>query len=218
RRYPHPMHPEPIEAVLFDSDGTLVDTETISNEVMCDVLGRHGIQVTVEEAVREWSGVDLHEMLRGLQERTRVTLPTDFLDRFRAEQKVALEERTEEIAGAGAMLGDLQLPRAVVSNAPVQKVSLCLRTAGLMHHFDPERIYSAYDVGVWKPAPDVYLHAAASIGVDPRRCAVVEDSVSGVEAGRAAGCRVFAYDAAGHLPDWPDVTRLDALPALLQHL
>lgn len=208
----------PTKAVLFDSDGTLVDTERISNEVMCLCLGRHGIDLGLDEAVREWSGVDIHVMLRTLQERTSVTLPSDFLDGFRVEQMVELEERTLPIPGAPELLDALELPRAVVSNAPVKKVSMCLRAAGLMDRFDPKRIFSAYDVGVWKPAPDVYLHAAQAIGTDPAACAVVEDSASGVEAGRAAGMRVFAFDAHGHLPHWDDVTTIAALPDLLEHL
>merc|ERR1712185_67422 len=106
-----------IEAVLFDNDGTLVDSEAISNEVMVATLGRHGIQLGLEEAVTRWSGVDLHLMLRVLQEESGVTLPEDFLDEFRADQLVQLEARVEAIPGAAEVLRRLELPRAVVSNA-----------------------------------------------------------------------------------------------------
>ena len=212
------MERPPIEAVLFDNDGTLVDSEAISNEVMVATLGRHGIELGLEEAVTRWSGVDLHLMLRVLQEESGVTLPEDFLDEFRAGQLAELEARVEAMPGAAEVLRRLELPRAVVSNAPVTKIALCLRAAGLMEFIDERHLYSAYDVGKWKPDPASYLHAAGSMGVAPERCAVVEDSVSGVEAGRAAGMRTFAFDHRGELPDWPDVERLEALTDLLDRL
>ena len=105
-----------------------------------------------------------------------------------------------------------------MSNAPVTKIALCLRAAGLMEFIDERHLYSAYDVGKWKPDPAPYLHAARAMGIAPERCAVVEDSVSGVEAGRAAGMRTFAFDHRGDLPDWPDVERLEALTDLLARI
>lgn len=212
------MERSPIEAVLFDNDGTLVDSEAISNEVMVASLGRYGIELTLEEAVSRWSGVDLHVMMRTLQEQSGVTLPEDFLDEFRRDQLVQLEARVQPVPGAAEVLRRLELPRAVVSNAPVKKMALCLRTAGLMEFLDEQHLYSAYDVGKWKPDPAAYLHAAEAMGVAPERCAVVEDSVSGVEAGRNAGMRTFAFDHRGDLPEWPDVERLDALTDLLGRL
>ena len=209
------MERSPIEAVLFDNDGTLVDSEAISNEVMVTTLGRHGIELGLEEAVTRWSGVDLHLMLRVLQEESGVTLPGDFLDEFRAGQLAELEARVEAMPGAAEALRRLELPRAVVSNAPVTKIALCLRTAELMEFIDERHLYSAYDVGKWKPDPASYLHAARSMGVAPERCAVVEDSVSGATCLDAADA---VLDHRGELPDWPDVERLEALTDLLDRL
>lgn len=212
------MHRAPIRAVLFDNDGTLVDSESISIEVMVAHLGRHGIPLDPDRAVAEWPGVDLHLMLRRVQEEHAVRLPEGFLDGFRAEQMSELGRRVQPVDGAAEVLARLDLPRAVVSNAPRAKMALCLGTAGLMGLLDERHLYSAYEIGAWKPAPDVYLHAAAAMGFAPEECAVVEDSVSGVEAGRAAGARVFSFDHRGDLPTWPDVERLGSLRDLLGRL
>lgn len=212
------MEHHPIRAVLFDNDGTLVDSERPTYAVLVDCLARHGIDLSLEEALEHWAGVDLRVTLRTLGERAGVTLPDDFLDVYRAEQLKALEAGVGPIDGAPEVLRSLPLPRAVVSNAPVVKMALCLRSAGLMEFLDEQHLYSAYDVGKWKPDPTVYLHAAAALGFEPKHCAVVEDSVSGVEAGRAAGMRVFALDAHGKLPGWDDVERLERLDDLLARI
>ena len=212
------MERPPIEAVLFDNDGTLVDSEAISNEVMVATLGRHGIELGLEEAVTRWSGPGPAPDAAGPPGGERGAVPEDFLDEFRAGRRRARGPR-----GGGARAAEVlrrpRASRAVVSNAPVTKIALCLRAAGLMEFIDERHLYSAYDVGKWKPDPASYLHAARSMARrGPERCAVVEDSVSGVEAGRAAGMRTFAFDHRGELPDWPDVERLEALADLLDRL
>ncbi len=212
------MAQAPIRGILFDSDGTLVDTERISTEVLCDVLTEHGIPANPESAVERWSGRDLNELLRSLQVESRVELPDDFLDRFRAQQHVRLEQEVLPIEGADQVLGALALPRCVASNAPVYKVELCLRTAGLLHHFDEGRIFSAYEVGAWKPAPDLFLHAAHSMQLSPSECVVVEDSEPGVAAALAAGMRVLALDPLGRIPSRPGMVRIGALVEVLEQM
>ncbi len=212
------MGKEPIRAVIFDSDGTLVETERVSYGVLATELDRHGIPMTLEEALEDWSGADMNEMLRVLQARASVKLPDDFMDTFRAAQRVRLETETEPIDGAMELLSELALPRGVASNAPVYKVELCLRTAGLIDYFDTSHIYSAYEVDAWKPEPDVFLHAASSMGFPASQCAVVEDSAPGVEAARAAGMHVFALDPRGRMDLPSDVERLERLEHLLRFL
>ena len=208
----------PIHAVIFDSDGTLVETERVSYEVLASELDRHGIPMTLEEALSDWSGADMNEMLRVLQARANVELPKTFMDTFRAAQHIKLAVETEAIDGAMELLQDLVLPRGVASNAPVYKVELCLRTAGLIDHFDTDHIYSAYEVDAWKPKPDVFLHAASSMGFDPAHCAVVEDSGPGVRAACAAGMHVFALDPTGRMDLPGGVERLERLDHLLDRL
>lgn len=212
------MANHPIRAVIFDSDGTLVETEGVSYGVLAVELNRHGIPITLEEALANWSGADMNEMLRVLQAQAKVTLPGDFMESFRTAQHAKLELETEPIEGAKQLLEGLHLPRGVASNAPVYKVELCLRTAGLIEHFDTANLFSAYQVDAWKPRPDVFLHAASAMGFQPAHCAVVEDSLPGVMAARAAGMQVFALDPKGML-DLPDgVQRLERLDHLLSHL
>lgn len=212
------MGKHPIRAVIFDSDGTLVETERLSYGVLATELNRHGIPMTLEEALANWSGADMNEMLRVLQAQANVTLPKDFMETFRAAQHVELELGTKPIEGAKELLEGLGLPRGVASNAPVYKVELCLRTAGLIEHFDTANLFSAYDVEAWKPRPDVFLHAASSMGFEPAHCAVVEDSCPGVMAARAAGMQAFALDPEGLLDLPGGVQRLERLDHLLSYL
>ena len=111
----------------------------------------------------------------------RELLPTGFLRRHEIE----------------TVLQDLQLPYCVASSGPREKIELSLYTTGLLHYFQG-RIFSAYEVGSWKPAPGLFLHAAHALSVPPERCAVIEDSVLGVQAGRAAGMTVFGYAPSGN--------------------
>lgn len=117
------------------------------------------------------------------------------------------------------MLRQLDRPYCVASSGPRDKIEHSLSITGLLGYF-PGRIFSAYDVGSWKPDPGLFLHAAETMGVAPERCAVVEDSVLGVQAGVAAGMTVFGYAPAGNasvLLDWGAIPfqTMDALPGLL---
>ena len=129
--------------------------------------------------------------LRDIEERGKCTLPDGFEDDLRAYMAAEFESRLEPIEGAAALVEALDVPYCVVSNGPRSKMEVTLRVTGLLDHF-AGRIVSAYEVGVWKPDPALFLHAARMLGVAPGRCAVVEDSGYGIAAGVAAGMQVFA--------------------------
>lgn len=205
----------PIRAVIFDCDGTLVDSETISLAVLMECVAEQGLHITHEEAMERFAGNELSVVFREFESRLGRKLPDDFLDSFRQRQMSHLEERVEAIPGAHDLLGGIELPYCVASNAPLNKIQLVLRTTGLIRHFDESRIFSAYQVQVWKPEPDLFLLAADRLGIDPRECAVVEDSIFGVKAGLAAGMQVFAYDPHQRLPDeFPTVRSVSQLAEL----
>jgi HAD superfamily hydrolase (TIGR01509 family) len=119
-------------------------------------------------------------------------VPEGFVVEFRARCAARFELELEPVAGIEAVLAGLEVPFCVASNGPREKMDVSLRVAGLRDYFG-SRIVSAYEVGVFKPAPDLFLEAARVMGADPRRCAVIEDSVAGVRAGVAAEMSVFAY-------------------------
>lgn len=192
-----------IEAVLFDCDGVLVDSERVAAECIVEFAARFGARFELEEALERFTGARMADNLRDIEERGKCTLPDDFERDLRAHMAVQFETRLEPIDGAAALVGALDLPYCVVSNGPRAKMEATLRIAGLLEHF-AGRIVSAYEVGVWKPDPGLFLHAARMLGVPPERCAVVEDSDYGIAAGVAAGMQVFALvpeERAEALPD-----------------
>lgn len=183
-----------IKAVIFDCDGTLVDSEFISNEVLANYVGEFGLKMTSRDATELFSGGAMAESLGLLQARLGRPLPEHFNVEFRRRQAVALREKLKPIEGSHELLARLTKPYCLASNAPLDKCRLNLEVTGLDQFFTTDRIHSAYQINVWKPQPDLFLKAAESLNVDPASCAVVEDSPVGVAAGRAAGMKVFAYD------------------------
>jgi len=182
-----------IQAVIFDCDGTLVDSEPISQQVLVELFESLGFHVSHAYAMEHWAGRDLAEIFRAVESQLKHSLPDDFTETFRKLQLQRLRDELKPIDGAVALLKSVTKPMCVASNAPLVKVRCCLETTGLIDFFESDRLFSAYDVGVWKPQPDVFLYAAKQLGVQPANCAVIEDSPSGIEAGVAAGMQVFAY-------------------------
>ena len=192
-----------IDAVLFDCDGVLVDSERVAAECIIEFAARYGARFEIEEALERFTGARMADNLRDIEARGNCRLPEDFEDNLRTHMAVEFESRLKPMEGAAALLGSLGLPYCVVSNGPRSKMEVTLRVAGLLEHF-AGRIVSAYEVGVWKPDPGLFLHAARMLGTPPERCAVVEDSGYGIAAGVAAGMQVFALvpeDKADSIPD-----------------
>ncbi len=184
------------EAIIFDSDGTLVDSETLGNQVIVECVAELGLTLTLAEAVAEFRGRKMGDTISRIEQRLGRALPDDFLPELRQRMAVAFEARLEPMAGVPALLRELRVPYCVASNGPHEKMEVSLRATGLLPYFR-DRIYSAYEIGSWKPEPGLFLHAARAMGVEPQRCAVVEDSILGVQAGVAAGMAVFGYAPAG---------------------
>jgi HAD superfamily hydrolase (TIGR01509 family) len=205
------------EAVLFDCDGTLVDSETLTAEVYCALLRELGHAPEPEAILQGCRGRQLAAFLADLEAQFGA-LPGDFVATFRARLAPVLRARLREIEGAGALLAGMTHPVCVASNALRSKIELCLEATGLARFFGG-RIFSAYEVGAFKPAPGLFLHAAQAMGAAPARCLVVEDSEPGVAAGLAAGMRVVALAPEGRpawLPDGvPAIGKLAELPRFL---
>ena len=193
----------PFDAVLFDCDGVLVDSEPITNRVLAEMLGELGWQLTVEDSMRIFTGKAVKDETALIEAMTGFTVTPDWLAEFRARRNEALDRELVEIAGAPAAVRSLHASTAghiaCASGADRHKVRLQLEKIGLLDAFEG-RIFSGHETPRSKPAPDVYLAAAAALGVDPARCAVVEDTVTGATAGVAAGATVFGYSPpeAGH--------------------
>lgn len=208
-----------IEAVIFDCDGTLVDSETLSLRVLVDYIYEFGLEVSYDEAMKRFAGTNLSFVFAELADRMTRPLPDDHVAEFRRRQIDLLRRDLQPMPGADGLLSSLDLPFCVASNAPRNKIEVCLATTGLDIHFAPERIHSAYDIDRWKPEPDLFLLAAERLQFAPQNCVVVEDSLPGVEAGLAAGMTVIALDPHGGLRDKVTgatfIDGLDELPQLL---
>ena len=218
----------PFDAVLFDCDGVLVDSEPITNRVLAQMLGELGWQLTVQESMRIFTGKAVRDETKLIEARTGFSLTPEWLDRFWARRNEALDRDLAEIPGAVAAVRALHATLggriACASGADRGKIELQLEKIGLLDCFEG-RIFSGYETPRSKPFPDVYLAAAEALGVDPRRCAVVEDTVTGASAGVAAGATVFGYSPSELGHSGPAAlrqagvvqvfTRMAELPALL---
>ena len=206
------------EAVIFDCDGTLVDSEKVSIAVLVEYVGRFGFQIDLAEALARWAGGELPKVFAQIQADLHAPLPPDHIDQFRQLQMARLATDVEGIEGAYELVAGIQVPFCVASNAPLNKVELCLETSGLSPFFPVERRFSAYCIQRWKPKPDLFLQAAQALNVPATKtCAVVEDSLYGIEAGRRAGMHVFAFDPHGTLELPDDVDRVTSLQELQTH-
>jgi HAD superfamily hydrolase (TIGR01509 family) len=216
------------DAVLFDCDGVLVDSEGITNGVLRDMLEELGWTLSRAECMRLFVGKAVKDEQALIEQHTGQRLKEEWFVRFRERRNEGLIARVQAIPGAveavAALSERFQGRIACCSGADRFKVELQLRKCGLMEYFEG-RVFSGHETPRSKPFPDVYLAAMEPLGVTPARCAVVEDTVTGVTAGVAAGATVFGYspEEAGH--DAPAAlqaagaaqvfTTMSQLPALL---
>jgi HAD superfamily hydrolase (TIGR01509 family) len=208
--------PARIEAVIFDCDGTLVDSETLSADVILEMLAEHGITLPHARMLDRARGRQFAIIVDELRADYPHAVADNFIEDFRARTMDVFRARLQPIAGAVALVEALHLPICVASNAPRNKIEACLEITGMLSHFEG-RIVSAYEVGAWKPDPALVLAACDLLGVPPERCLLVEDSAAGVQAGVAAGVHVMGYRIEAPDATWPDerVQLIDDLAAVL---
>lgn len=185
-----------VELIVFDCDGVLVDSERLSAEVLREMAAELGIAFTSGAALEHLRGRKVAEWVAELAGLRRGGVPADFTDEFRRRTAEAFDAHLVPVPGVREVLDAVDVPYCVASSAPLHKIHHTLGLTGLLTHFG-DRVHSAYEVGSWKPEPDLFLHAARDAGVDPAHCVVVEDSVPGVRAGVAAGMTVLGYAPPG---------------------
>lgn len=179
--------------VIFDCDGVLVDSEPISNAVFVEMLAEIGIEITLQECIQTFVGRPAKTNIETIECRLGAPLPPDFVQRLRDKAYAAFEEQLQPVRGIKTVLAAISLPICVASSSEPELIRKNLTRTGLLKRFDNNNIFSAVHVAHGKPAPDLFLHAAQMMEVNPEHCAVIEDSVPGVQAGRAAGMTVFGY-------------------------
>ncbi len=179
------------KCIIFDSDGVLVDSETLSSRVFQDMAMELGFELGFETAVERFAGTSMKENLKFIQENIEGSLPQDFEKEFRLRTYEVFKTDLKAVDGVHQLIKKLQLPFCVASSGPVEKIRLNLGLVKLLDHFE-NRIYSSYDIGSWKPEPGIFLHAAKDMGFTPEECVVIEDSDSGIRAALAGGFMVYA--------------------------
>ena len=185
------------KCIIFDCDGVLVDSETISSGTLADLARPYGLDISYELAFKQFAGKPATYIFSYIEGKIGHRLPGDFEKLFREQSFKAFEENLQPIEGIHALINRLNIPFCVASSGPMEKIKRNLTTTNLIDKF-VENIFSAYQIQKWKPEPDLFLHAARTMGFAPHECAVVEDSISGVEAGIAGGFDVYAFVGKGH--------------------
>lgn len=209
------------DAVLFDCDGVLVDSEGITNGVLRDMLEELGWKLDPRECMRIFLGKAVKDEKALIEAKTGQPLTEEWFVRFRERRNEGLLAGVQPIRGAveavAAISDRFQGRIACCSGADRWKVEMQLARCGLLPYFEG-RIWSGHEMPRSKPAPDVYLAAMAPLGAVAARCAVVEDTVTGVTAGVAAGATVFGYSPpeAGH--DAPEALRAAGASVIFQEM
>ena len=184
------------DLIIFDCDGVLVDSEVLSCRCLSEALAGYGIDLGVDQALDLFLGRSITAVLEHYEALGR-SIPERFSTELRAGVRAAFLSALCPIDGVGSVLEGLQIPHCVASSSDFDRVSLSLSLTGLTPHFD-SRLYTSQMVQRGKPAPDLFLYAAEKMRADPRRTLVIEDSVSGVAAGKAAGMTVWGFVGGSH--------------------
>ncbi|QFY59321.1 HAD-IA family hydrolase [Rhizobium grahamii] len=187
------------DLIIFDCDGVLVDSEIIAAQVESALLTEAGYPISVEEMGERFAGMTWQNILFQVEREANIPLSATLLDKSEKLLDMRLERDVQAIAGVQSALSRINLKRCICSNSSSQRLAMMLGKVRLKSLFDPH-IFSAKDLGAdrVKPKPDIFLHGAKQMGVSPSRSVVVEDSVHGVQAARAAGMRVIGFTGASH--------------------
>jgi HAD superfamily hydrolase (TIGR01509 family) len=187
------MSTKPFDLVIFDCDGVLVDSESITNKVYVQMLREYGYEVNTEEYLRDFWGQAMTYRLEVTSRKLNWTPPEDFLSVFHER---LVEMNTNELkptAGIRELIQSLTAPYCLASNGNREEIALRLKVAQLTDLFAGKKIFSGIEMSHPKPAPDVYLAAASAFHLPPERCIVIEDSLPGITAGVRAGMKVYGY-------------------------
>jgi HAD superfamily hydrolase (TIGR01509 family) len=192
---------DPFELVIFDCDGVLVDSERLAVRVESEYLTELGWPLTEAEIMERFTGRTDAYMDDAIEAQLGDRLPEGWKDQFHLRYREAFVAELVPVDGVVEALDRITVPTCVASSGSHDKLRFTLGHTGLYERFEG-RIFSGYEVANGKPAPDLFLHAAARMGAEPARCAVVEDTRPGVQAARAAGMRAFGYAGGLTPPHW----------------
>lgn len=211
-----------LSLIIFDCDGVLVDSEPISNRVLAEAIAQAGCPMSYAQSCAAYTGRTMEYVVNDVERRLGRPLPQDWLADFEQREREAFKrelQAVQNVAAAIEAVRDDGRAVCVASSGSLEKMALTLGLTGLGKYF-VSQVYSVSMVARPKPEPDIFLHAARTLGYPAQSCAVIEDSGPGVAAGLAAGMTVFAYCPAGngeafHAAGARSFSSMAELPALL---
>lgn len=190
------------KAVIFDCDGVLVDSEVIALEVELEMLAEQGLTFDRTDYAIRFMGLSTEAYHAAIDVEAKARLGRSIIEAIRQSDRLraVMVARLTEVAGAAEAIAGLTLPKAIASSGSMDGLERKLKRTGLWTLFEPH-VYGADHVAQAKPAPDLFLHAAGALDVAPADCLVLEDSLNGVVAARAAGMTVWGFLGGGHASD-----------------
>lgn len=210
--------------VIFDCDGVLVQSEELTLSVMAELVNSFCSSVgstyrlAADAAIAKYRGRHIRQCLETIEAEAGLHFPDDFEPMLRVRARAVYDAELQPVPGVKALLQSLVVPHCVASSAPLEKVRHCLQITGLHMHFD--RLFSCYEIQRWKPDPAVFQMACEAYGVAPSEAVVIEDSIPGIQAARAAGIPVYGFAPLSRMPElqaWGarPLTSMDSLITLL---
>lgn len=181
------------KAIIFDCDGVIVDTETLSNDIFTSMLGQQGLDIDEKTLLEQFTGFTNEVTLQNAEKLLGRPLPDNFDADYRKQFHDCINKHLDPIKGVRKLLDKISQPIAMATNARRKEMELKLNKIQLTDAFHTR--FCVEDVVNGKPAPDIYLKAAKALNIDPKDCLAIEDSIAGITAGCAAGMRVLAYSA-----------------------
>lgn len=216
------VQPYHTRCVIFDCDGTLVDSERLCNQALVNIFSRLGGHLSLDECIEHFQGGKIVDILAETRRRTGVTASIDTLEpMYREECRKLFNEHLTPIEGVPDLLEELTqlgIDMCIASNGPVHKMEHTLGLTNMLHYFDG-KLFSGFEASSWKPDPDLLHFAAMNMGYRLQDCVFVDDTARGVQAGLNAGIPTFHY-AAPHAPEITDprVITLTEMPQLLDYI
>ena len=182
-----------IKGIIFDCDGTLVDSEHLFNRALSIKLEERGVVLTANHLVTSFRGVKFADVLTIIEQEFKVELDEGFVAQYRALVETFFKQDLKACDGVAETLAKIDLPMSVATNGPLAKMKIAMDVTELSDFFD-DRLFSAYEIGCWKPDPGLFLHVASIMNLTAQECLVVEDSVVGIEGAIAANMKAVLYD------------------------
>jgi len=191
------MKNSPYDLIIFDCDGVVVDSELLASDVLSEELARFDVDVPPRECRERFTGSSLARVKELVFQSCGIGLPDNFEELVREKDRHVFEDRLRPVSGVEEALERITLPVCIASSGSLEKITHSLKLAKVYDRFFPH-LFSTEMVKRGKPAPDLFLFAAEKMGIDPKRCLVIEDSPVGIKGAKAAGMTVFGFAGAAH--------------------